>query len=567
MPVAEYHVEDKYTYQARHLRVVVIGAGISGIYMGIRIPQVLENIDLVIYEKNSGVSGTWFENKYPGCACDVPSHRYTYTFEPNPDWPSYYSDTDSIEKYYEGIAEKYQVLQYVRLNHAVTAAKWDEESANWKLSIDRPEGSFDDTCDVLINASGVLNKWKWPDIPGLNDFKGKLLHTAHYDRSVPLEGKRVAVIGSGSSGIQVVATIQKRVAHLGVYIRSPTWIVPPFNMDKAPRHPDGTPDYRYSEAERKRFREDPQYFAKHRMELEAGSTRLFQLLVKGTAYQELIRETLTRNMSAILDARPGLAEKMIPKFAVGCRRITPGTGFLEALVKDNVEPIFGNIDRFTEKGIVSEDGTEVDYDVIICATGFDVSFGARFPFVGRDGRQMDHAYAEDPKSYLSLAIGGFPNHFIFNGPSSPIGNGSVVPAIETEGEYMIQCIRKIQTEDIKTMCIKDEAVEEFVCHVDTYMPRMVWTDNCRSWYKNGKVNGRVTALWPGSAYNFIKVITTPRYEDYNYTYTNPLSRFSFLGTGKSKEEVESDDISGYLETRMVLTDGHPALKLLAAATL
>jgi len=331
-------------------------------------------------------------------------------------------------------------------------------------------------------------------------------------------------------------------------------------LDSAPRKPDGSVDFRYTPEMQRRFRDDPEFFAAHRKELESSSLTLFDLLTKGSKRQEEVRALVSKNMRAILDAKPGLADKMIPKYSVGVRRITPGIGFLEALVKDNVVPIFGNIRKVTEKGIVDEQGVEHEYDAIICATGFDVSFGARFPFIGRDGRQLDKAYAEDPKAYMSLAIGGFPNHFVFNGPASPIGNGSVVPAIETEGEYMLKCILKIQTQDIKTMCVKDEAIEEFVRHADAFMPRMVWTEPTPSWYKNNKATGRVTALWPGSAYNFNAAITEPRFEDYDYTYTNPLSRFSYLGSGKCEEEQNADYIAGYLERKLNLTKDHPALK-------
>ncbi|KAL8279962.1 hypothetical protein RQP46_007543 [Phenoliferia psychrophenolica] len=506
---APYTVHEKYTFAPRRMRIVMIGAGVSGIYMGIRIPQVLSDVDLVIYEKNASMGGTWHENKYPGCACDVPSHRYSYSFEPNPDFPNYYSDSDALEAYFTGVAKKYGVEKYVQFETAVTSASWDEDSGKWNLKLSGPQGDFVDTCDVLLNGSGILNAWKWPDIKHLNDFRGALLHTAKYDRTIPLEGKRVAVIGSGSSGIQVVAAIQPKVAHLGTYIRSPTWIIPPMNTDFAPKNADGTPDYRYSPEQRERFKTDPK--------------------------------------------------------AVGCRRITPGIGYLESLVKDNVECIFGGISHFTATGIVDEKGVERPYDVIICATGFDVSFAARFPFVGREGRELDAAFGTNPKSYLSLAYGGYPNHFVFNGPSSPIGNGSVLPCIESEGEYMIKCIRKMQAQDIKSMCVKDPAVEEFATHTDAFMPRMVWTDNCRSWYKaNG--TGRVTALWPGSAYNFITAIEDVRWEDYDYTYLDSGSRFSYLGQGRSMEEMYDIDISGYLEARLNLTAGHPALAEASATT-
>jgi cation diffusion facilitator CzcD-associated flavoprotein CzcO len=210
---APYRVEDKYVGKPRPVRVVCIGAGASGIYTAIRQEQLLQNVSFQIYEKNDDVGGTWLENKYPGCSCDVPAHIYTYSFEPKTDWSMYYAGSDEIQEYFKGVVMKYGVLKYIKFNHLVVAARWNDHTGLWNLEIETDEGNIiKDDCNILLNATGILNAWKWPNIPGLHDFKGKLLHTAKYDRSWDLKGKNVALLGNGSSAIQVVPT-SKETSH------------------------------------------------------------------------------------------------------------------------------------------------------------------------------------------------------------------------------------------------------------------------------------------------------------------------------------------------------------------
>ncbi|KAM0747815.1 putative flavin-binding monooxygenase [Meredithblackwellia eburnea MCA 4105] len=584
-----YKVHEKELFAPRPIKVVCIGAGLSGIFLGARLPMLTENVELVIYEKNPEVGGTWYENKYPGAACDVPSHRYQYTWEPNPRWSEFYSPAAEIQRYLHDTAVKYDVMKYIKFETKVTSAIWDEESGKWKLKLRNVKTGeeFEDETNILINAMGVLNDWKWPDIKGIKDYKGILLHTANWDTSVSLEGLNVASIGSGSSAIQLVpAMLQDKVSHIDSYFRSNTWILPRLGAEHMNKTADGQLIYEYSNEEIETFEKNPEALLEYRRKLEKDVSAAFHLFLREDDVQKKVCPEIAEYMRKQLSSKPGLAEKMIPNWPVGCRRLTPGVGFLEALVKPNVDSIFDEISHFDETGIVTKDGTHRKYDAIACATGFNVSYNSRFPFIGRDGAQLDDDYAANPYSYFALAVPGFPNYFVFNGPNAPVGAGSLIPGTEAQGEYMIkasssisnnsfplsdksnqpsppcsstQAIQKFQRQDIKSMEPNREKTLKFVEHTDAWMPRSVWSTGCRSWYKNGKVNGRVTALWPGTGLHYIDSLSEPRWEDFDYTYADSTNPYSFLGDGFTHIEHTGEDRTWDLGIRTARMQTHPAL--------
>jgi cation diffusion facilitator CzcD-associated flavoprotein CzcO len=220
-------------------QVIVIGAGINGLHAAIRLPQRIPNISLTIYEKNPEIGGTWYENRYPGVACDVPAHAYTLLYEPNPAWSEFYASGQEILRYLQGVANKYQVRKYMKFNSKCLGANWNEEKGKWAVKIEGPQGKFEDECDVLISATGILNNWKWPDIPGLTDFKGIRVHSATWPEDIDLTGKTVAIIGNGSSAIQIIPKLQKVVKRLDAYARGSTWISPPLAGSKVEEHNPG----------------------------------------------------------------------------------------------------------------------------------------------------------------------------------------------------------------------------------------------------------------------------------------------------------------------------------------
>ncbi|KIW12770.1 hypothetical protein PV08_07957 [Exophiala spinifera] len=524
----------------RQLRLICIGAGIAGIAAAYKYDRQLSNVSFVIYEKNEDVGGTWLENRYPGCACDIPAHGYTYSWEGNPEWSCFYAEAPEIHAYYKSCAEKWNCMRYIKLSHQVTEAKWSSSSSKWDVSVKilATGETIVDECDVLLSATGVLNKWKWPDITGIHDFKGKLLHSARWDNDYSFEGKRVAVIGAGSSAIQIVPKLTPIVAEMVSFIRSRTWITAEFNADLAPQGRET----RYSAEQIEKFKTDTQYFLDYRKRLYNASGANYTVYYKDSEKQKLAKQRFTQMMKERLNFREDLCSRIIPEFAVGCRRFTPGTGYLEALVSPNSRVVTTDIECITSGGLRTTDGEEYEVDAIICATGFDTSFKPAFPVIGLNGRNLAEEWKEQPLHYLSVAAPGFPNYFMAGGPNSPISNGSLIAGLETAIDYAYRCITKMQTENIVSLEPKIEAVEDFLEHRDAYMDLMVWSDSCKSWYKNGKSDGPVIGPWIGSTWHYEEALREPRFEDYQIHYLG-RNRFAYLGDGRTIGEVEGVDMS------------------------
>ncbi|RFU26931.1 hypothetical protein B7463_g9411, partial [Scytalidium lignicola] len=537
----EYKLLPRPAFEKRKLRVICIGAGIAGIAAAYKYQNDLENVDFVIYEKNDDVGGTWYENRYPGCACDIPAHAYTYSWEGNPNWSRFYVEAPELHTYFKGCAVKWNCMQYIKLNHRVTAARWSESKSGWDVKIEFNGEEFDDFCHVLLNCNGILNNWKWPEIEGLHSFTGKLLHSARWDADWVYEGKTVAVIGGGSSAIQIVPQMQPVVKHLVSFNRSPNWITPEFGQVMAK---DGRATI-FTKEEINRFNEDKKYFLQFRKNLQNGGSATYPLYYKNSKMQEQVFQKYAELMKQRLGGDEELCEKLIPKFSVGCRRFTPGEGYLEALASKNATVVADNIAKVDEKGIFTIDGRYFEVDAIICATGFDCSHRPPFPVIGRDGRDLAEYWKDTPLHYMSVAAPGFPNYFITGGPNSPIANGSLISGLETEINYAYKCLTKMQRENIASMELTEDAMKEFLIHRDALMNEMVWSSFCRSWYKNGTVDGPVIGPSIGSTWHFNEMLENPRYEDYKFTYLYN-NRFSYLGMGRTVKEFQETDLATHL---------------------
>lgn len=403
-----YRISEHPLYTRRHLRIVCVGAGAAGLQLAYKAERVLENVELQIYEKNDDVGGTWLENRYPGCTCDIPSHSYQYTWAKNPNWSAYYSSSEEIWQYFKDVATKYNLEKYVQFKTTVESATWDEESGQWKLRLLAPDGAHvDDQCDILFNCSGVLNSWKFPNIPGIDLFKGKLMHSAKWDNDYDLTGKKVAVIGGGSSAVQIIPSIQPKVDKLYAFLRSPVWVTTGFGAKYA--GPGGT-NFEYSEDQIKEFNAHPEQYQKYARDIEGELNKRFNLMHLHSKDQKQSRDLIHDLMAQKLgDDR--LTKKMVPEFALGCRRMTPGSGYLESLSKENVETIHQSAVRFTETGIVDESGVEHQVDVVICATGFDTTFTPHFKVTGRNGADIHKQFGDFPVAYLAITAENFPNFF------------------------------------------------------------------------------------------------------------------------------------------------------------
>ncbi|TFK92443.1 FAD/NAD-P-binding domain-containing protein [Polyporus arcularius HHB13444] len=550
----------------RPIRVAVIGAGISGIVAGARFPQKVPNVELTIYEKDDGVGGTWYRNRYPGLACDIPAHCYQLTFEEKKDWSGLYAPGTEIREYLQGIVDKHKLMRFIKLHHEVVGAQYNECTGKWHVRvrhIDPDTGArseLEDVVDILVPAVGVLSRWDWPDIDGLRDFQGELHHTAGFDPQEKTwqeiaddwKDKKVAVIGVGSSAIQLVPAIQPKVQKLYNYVRGKTWLAVPFASNTfatlLDRGPDGAEDYRFSAKEIERFKTDEDFYRRFRTVMENDMNSMHAATLRGSNLQEQATQLFEANMRRKLVKKPWIAESLMPTFPVACRRLTPGPGYLEALVEDNVEFVQTPIKRVTKTGIETIDGQHHELDIIFCATGYDTSFQLPFEIVGRKGVHLNDKWQPHPTTYLTMCVDEFPNMFMVLGPNSGIGSGSMLIMIEYEVMYAVQATLKMQRERLKSIEVKREALLDFDAYLESYFPKTVYSEKCRSWYKMGAEDGRVVGLWPGSALAAVKAITYPRWEDFNYEIIDPTSnRFYWLGDGQTySEKTMTGDRAWYL---------------------
>ncbi|KAI3395650.1 hypothetical protein diail_1015 [Diaporthe ilicicola] len=541
----EYQILEKPSRAGRRIRIICLGAGISALNLAHEVDTSSLDLELVCYEKNPSIGGTWYENKYPGCGCDIPSVNYQFSWAPSSEWTSFYSGAPEILQYFKDVAEKYDLNKYIRLSHRVVGVYWNEEDQMWHVKIqkgDCPNAIIEDKANIFVNASGVLNKWKWPAITGRETFKGSMVHSANWDDSVELKSKRVAVIGSGSSAVQIVPNIQPVVGNLKCFIRSATWVTGVVGQRFAGK---GGVNFKYNETQRAILRTDPVKYLAYRKKIESELNSRFRFILNGSEEQRQARESTEKDMRAKLASKPEIADLIVPKdFSVGCRRPTPGNGYLEALCEDNVSVVSSSIEEITPKGIRTADGVEHEVDVIICATGFDVSWRPPYPTIGRHGISLSEYWKDVPNTYLSITVANFPNYIIFNGPFGPYGHGSFLPITEAVSRYVMQMLAKMSEEEVASFAPREEAVADFAEHRRRFLPRTAWTSPCRSWFKQGTVDGE-PMMWPGSRIHFFRTVEKVRWEDYDLKYTTP-NRFGYLGNGFAACEDDGSDITWYL---------------------
>ncbi|KAK2781498.1 hypothetical protein FQN52_001608 [Onygenales sp. PD_12] len=540
----KYVVKGDYIHQPKPIKIIVIGAGISGIAFAYK-AKTLENVEYTIYEKNAEVGGTWLESRYPGCSCDIPAHSYSYPWVGNPEWSKVYAGAEELWNFYRDRAEEYGVYEHAKFEHQVAGATWNEDSGKWTVKVENLKTGemVEDSADVVINCAGVLNKWKWPDIPGLHSFEGTLVHTARYPQDLDLKGKTVAVIGAGSSAIQVVPTIQPVVKSLISFNRSPTWIAPQFAGHLATDGRNTT----YAEEQKEKFRKDRQSLVEYRKEIDQAINSRFPNFYKGSEEQKMSRGIVEKGMrERLAKMDPELREMLIPDFDVGCRRVTPGDGYLEALQEDNVQVVRTRIDEITKEGVVTADGKVYQVDVIITATGYDTSYVPAFPLTGRNGVDLGKRWAQTgAEAYLTCAVPDMPNYFMVVGPNTPISNGSLMPAIEAQLEFALSFAKKIQCEGVKSVVVSHEANTQFNDHKDAVMELLTFSGNCNSWYKGGTSNGRITGPWPGSLNHFLESVRQPRLQDFEFRYEE-ANRFAYLGRGLSLKDIKKESLAWYI---------------------
>ncbi|OGE50581.1 hypothetical protein PENARI_c016G04590 [Penicillium arizonense] len=537
-----FQLEEHPVDEVRPIKVGIIGAGLAGITAGVMLPAKLPGLDLRIYDKNADVGGTWFENTYPGVRCDIPAHVYQSNITPNTQWTEEFAQGKEIRDYWQGVARKHNVYQYLRAGQKVQKAEWNPEKGKWKVTIEHVDGSnkvYEEELDVVINAIGHFNAWKLPDYEGIDNYKGGLFHSSNWDPNVDLKGKRVALIGNGASGLQVLPSIQPLASHVDHYARNPTWIADSFssgNVGVRRLEPN-----LFSESQLETFK-DPKAYLEYRRDVEKGYFQRFGAIFKDTPENHALKEKWTNLMLQRIKDKPELGEKIVPDFPPNCRRPTPGPGYLEALSQPNVSYIQTKIKRFTPTGIVTEDGTERQVDITICATGANIDHAPPFSIIA-NGIDLKTAWKRNghfgfPYSYLGFATPGFPNLLWLGGPYSSGHSGTVPNSVENQVTYIAKVLRKLRSQGIKSMAPSKAAADDFVEYCDNFYPRTVWSANCSSWYNGGKPGSRIHGLFPGSASHANYIRRDPRWEDWEYSYVNASgNRFAWFGNGWTTKEI------------------------------
>jgi cation diffusion facilitator CzcD-associated flavoprotein CzcO len=469
-----------------HVRIAVIGSGFSGIGAAINLKRRgIE--DFVVLERADSLGGTWRDNTYPGCACDVPSHLYSFSFAPNPDWSHVFSRQPEIRAYLKDVAQRFGVLPHLHTGTDLVAGAWDDDAMLWRLETNR--GRF--TADVVISGCGGLVEPAMPDVPGVETFQGEAFHSARWNHDVDLTGKRVAVVGTGASAIQFVPEVRKQAAHVTVFQRTPPWIVPRL-------------DRQYGEKQKRLLRRFPalqrtartgQYwFREWNLMAFTGAGRM-------RAMGE--REALKHLEAQVPD--PQLRAKLTPDYAMGCKRVLLSNDYYPALVQDNVDVVTTAVREIRPHAVVDGDGVEHEVDVVIYGTGFRVmDIPVAHRLTGREGRTMSEEWAEDgAQAHRGTTVAGFPNLFLLLGPNTALGHSSVVFMIEAQIAYVMDALRVLDEHGAQALEVRRRAQDAYNVALQAQLDETVWnTGGCRSWYRDE--NGRNFTLWPTHTFTFAR---------------------------------------------------------------
>ena len=482
-----------------HYRILIIGAGFSGLALGLRLLERGEHSFLIL-DKANGIGGTWWVNRYPGCACDVQSHLYSLSFVPKPDWSSQFAPRAEIQAYLEEAARERGLMSHIQLNTTVQTAQWDEHAKRWEL---RDQQGRHYSATLLVPALGGLSRPKIPDIPGLDSFKGQVIHSQQWPEDLDLSNKRVAVIGCGASAIQFVPRIQPQVAHLDLYQRTPQWILP------KPERP--IPAWK-----QRLYRIFPPARLLTRFGLYLLLETRLPAFNRYPALSWLHRRKARRYLAGQVPD-PELRQKLAPEYAMGCKRILMSNDFYPALVQANVEVVTSRIRAIDETAIIDASGKRRDIDVILLATGFRATEPVPSGLIcGRDGQDLAHCWREGPEAYLGTSVHGFPNLFMLLGPNTALGHNSVLLMIESQLNYLLSMLTHHRACGEPVYEIDPEAQARWNADVQHKLARTVWNrGGCSSWYLH-PVSGRNATLWPDHTWRFRRLAR--RFDPRAYRY-------------------------------------------------
>ncbi|NUT34056.1 MAG: NAD(P)/FAD-dependent oxidoreductase [Hamadaea sp.] len=473
--------------------IAIVGAGFGGLGAAIRLQQS-GFTDFLVFDEGDDVGGTWRDNTYPGCACDVPSHLYSFSFAPNPDWSDTFSGQQEIWDYLRACADRFGLRPKLRLRHRITGAAWDPAAQRWQITTDRGDYS----ARVLISAAGPLSDPATPDIPGIEDFGGVVFHSARWRHDHDLTGRKVAVIGTGASAIQFIPEIQPQVERLTVFQRTPAWIMPRMTR-------------KITRFERFVYRRVPGAQRLARLGLywvrEGMGVGFLHPRVNRLASRLSLR-TLRRQVRD-----PLLRDKLTPRYAMGCKRVLISNDYWPALTEPNVDVVTAPIARITTDGLVTADGTHHAADTVILGTGFHVTDSPIMRHI-RDasGRALSDVWTPSMYAYRGTTVPGFPNLFFLLGPNTGLGHTSVVLMIESQLTLVVKALRHLRRTGVTAIEPTPRAQERWSATIDRKMRGTVWETGCASWYLDA--TGRNTTIWPGFATGFR--LRTRRFQPTDY---------------------------------------------------
>jgi cation diffusion facilitator CzcD-associated flavoprotein CzcO len=459
-------------------QVVIAGAGFAGIGMAIRLKQSGIH-DFVVLEKDADLGGTWRDNTYPGCACDVPSYFYSFSYEQNPRWSRFFAPQEEIWDYLRHCVDKYGIAPHIRYRHEMTGARHVEQAGTWIVEVN---GARSMTCRVLITGLGALHVPSIPALKGLEDFQGTAFHSAGWDHERDLTGRRVAVIGTGASSVQFVPQIAGQVSHLDIYQRTAPWITP-------------KPD-------RQIGRREQRWYARMPLLQRAIRNTVYWLLeARGAGFAvnpkwlRMIELQCRRHLRRQI-TDPDLRDRVTPKFSIGCKRILLSNDYYPTLNRPNVELITAGIAEVRSGSLVDSAGVERDVDTVIFGTGFEISGNlTRMKIFGRDGRELNQTWEHKGKgAHLGVTVAGFPNLFLLVGPNTGLAHSSMIFMIERQVDYVLQAMRLASRTHAQAVEVREDVQDRYVSRLQSRLQDSVWASGCQSWYLDE--NGRNIAIWP-----------------------------------------------------------------------
>lgn len=468
----------------RQVDTIIIGSGFAGLGAAIKLSQKGKTNFLVL-ERGNDVGGTWRDNTYPGAACDVPSHLYSYSFALNPDWTRSFSTQPEIQKYITSVARKYNVMDKHVFNSDVTSATWNESTHRWDIVAST--GSY--TARFVVTAVGALCEPNLPPIKGIENFSGELFHSAQWNHDVSLKGKRVGVIGTGASAIQIVPAIVDEVDHLDVYQRTAPWVLPRFDRE-------------YTGIEKFAFKYIPGFQRLSRSAIYLARETQVIGLAKNPKLMKVL-ELIARKQITQGIKDKSLRTKVTPNFRIGCKRMLISNNYYPALDRPHVDLVTDGIAEVKANSIVSADGTERQIDSLVIATGFHVTDSPAYQsIIGRDGKTLAHTFdQEGQQGYKGAAVANFPNMFFLVGPNTGLGHTSIVFMIESQLNYVIDALETIEKHDIGVIEVRKDVQDNYNADLQDRMANSVWMNGgCASWYLDK--HGNNTTLWPDFTFRF-----------------------------------------------------------------